>query len=231
MYARPQSVFPAMGEMSNQQIRCSVSVGVRTRTEIGWQSLQIDRCRKRKQPWRAVLALRSALAGAPFWLYAGGVAPSPEPRGLKAQRPPRRAESVDSFSLQHAIEQPESENLTHDCPSPFEDADLASNVIKFPFGVSRRAHARKRRAMPATGLSSMISPRPDPQPPGMGAFAKSAMRLGEWLRQRRAIGDRDWISRLLFRGLSGWSCRKAVPTPLSMKATECRWSEGTAQHL
>jgi hypothetical protein len=29
----------------------------------------------------------SALAGAPFWLYAGGVAPCPEPRGLKARRP------------------------------------------------------------------------------------------------------------------------------------------------
>jgi len=27
------------------------------------------------------------LAGAPFWLYAGGVAPCPEPRGLKARRP------------------------------------------------------------------------------------------------------------------------------------------------
>lgn len=27
------------------------------------------------------------MAGAPFWLFAGGVAPCPEPRGLKAQRP------------------------------------------------------------------------------------------------------------------------------------------------
>lgn len=26
------------------------------------------------------------MAGAPFWLYAGGVVPCPEPRGLKAQR-------------------------------------------------------------------------------------------------------------------------------------------------
>lgn len=63
------------------------SVGVRTRTEIGWRSIGVDCCRKREQPWRAVQALRSALAGAPFWLYAGGVAPCPEPRGLKARRP------------------------------------------------------------------------------------------------------------------------------------------------
>jgi hypothetical protein len=38
---------------------------------------------------------------------------------------PPRAESVDSFSLQPAIGHPESQNLTSDSPSPFEDVDLA----------------------------------------------------------------------------------------------------------
>jgi hypothetical protein len=63
-----------------------MSVGVGTRTEIGWRSIGVDCCRKRNKPWRACSALRSALAGAPFWLYAGGVVPCPEPRGLKARR-------------------------------------------------------------------------------------------------------------------------------------------------
>ena len=39
--------------------------------------------------------------------------------------PEARAESVDSFSLQPAIGQPESGNLTSESPSPFEDIDLA----------------------------------------------------------------------------------------------------------
>jgi len=38
---------------------------------------------------------------------------------------PPRADSPDSFFLQPAIGQPESENLTGDSPSPFEDVDLA----------------------------------------------------------------------------------------------------------
>jgi hypothetical protein len=38
---------------------------------------------------------------------------------------PPRADSVDSFFLQPAIGQPDSENLTGDSPSPFEDVDLA----------------------------------------------------------------------------------------------------------
>jgi hypothetical protein len=38
---------------------------------------------------------------------------------------PPRAASVDSFSQQPAIGQPESQNLTGDSPSPFEAMDLA----------------------------------------------------------------------------------------------------------
>src|SRR5258708_31288225 len=64
---------------------------------------------------------------------------------IKSPMFPPRGESVYTISLHPAIGQPESENLTHDSPSPFEDVDLASNVIKFPFGVSRRAHARNDR--------------------------------------------------------------------------------------
>jgi hypothetical protein len=82
---------------------------------------------------------------------------------------------------------------------------------------------RKRRTMP--GLSTMISPRPDPQPPGMAAFAKSAMRFGEWPRQRRVIGKCEWNSTPQFRGLSAWGRWKAVPILLSMKAADCQWSE------
>jgi hypothetical protein len=46
---------------------------------------------------------------------------------MTIERPmfPPRAESVDSFSLQPAIGQPESEKRTGDSPSPFEDVDLA----------------------------------------------------------------------------------------------------------
>jgi len=69
------------------QISAASYLGLITRTEIGRQSIGVDCCRKRNKPWRACRALRSALAGAPFWLYAGGVAPCPEPRGLKARRP------------------------------------------------------------------------------------------------------------------------------------------------
>jgi len=38
---------------------------------------------------------------------------------------PPRAESVDSFSLQPGVRQPESQTSTSDSPSPFEDVDLA----------------------------------------------------------------------------------------------------------
>jgi hypothetical protein len=54
-------------------------------------------------------------------------------------------ESVDSFSHQLAIGQPETKNSTSDSPSAFEALDRASNVIKIDFSVSRKAHASQSR--------------------------------------------------------------------------------------
>jgi hypothetical protein len=46
---------------------------------------------------------------------------------MTIERPmfPPRAESVDSFSLQAGVRQPESQTSTGDSISPFEDVDLA----------------------------------------------------------------------------------------------------------
>jgi hypothetical protein len=110
-------------------------VGVRTRTEIGWQSIHLDRCRKRKQPWRAVLALRSALAGAPFWLYAGGVAPCPEPSGLKAQRPVFRqvlTPRLPSLSLGTAVRSQNRKHHHHDTRKTFLPAPCGVRGFVFP---------------------------------------------------------------------------------------------------
>jgi hypothetical protein len=81
---------------------------------------------------------------------------------------------------------PGSEDLTGDSPSPF-DVDVANNVIKFPVGVSRRAHARKRRAVSATEL--------DDRPKVGSATAENGRvhkgRREVWRerpRQRRVIG-------------------------------------------
>jgi hypothetical protein len=66
---------------------------------------------------------------------------------MTIERPmfPPRAESVDSFSVQPATRQPGSENFTGNSPSPFEDVDVASNVIKVSFG-SPREGARSQKA-------------------------------------------------------------------------------------
>jgi hypothetical protein len=58
---------------------------------------------------------------------------------MTIERPmfPPRAESVDSFSHQPAIGQPESQNLTGDSPSP------AKSVVPFPRKVKARPAKRK----------------------------------------------------------------------------------------
>jgi hypothetical protein len=120
---------------------------------------------------------------------------------------PPRAESVDSFSLQAAIGQPESENLTHDSARPFEDVDLASNVIKFPFGVSRRAHARKRRATRATEIIIDDRPKAGSATAENGRLRKE--RYEVWRMAEAATGY--WRVRIDFEGAVGWAQRMEIP--------------------
>jgi hypothetical protein len=134
---------------------------------------------------------------------------------------PPRAESVNSFSLQPAIGQPESENLTHDSPSPFEDVDLASNVIKFPFGVSRRAHARKQRTSKngapeeRATLQEMVAEEIDARP---RAGSSSATAENGHIRQERRevwrmaeAATRYWRLRIDFQSAVSWAQRMGTP--------------------
>jgi len=116
---------------------------------------------------------------------------------MTIERPmfPPRAESVNSFSLQAVIGQPESENLASDSPSPFEGVDLASNVIKFPFGVSRRAHARNDR--PKAGSATA----------GNGRLRKERHEV--WRMAEAAT--RYWRVRLDFEDAVSWAQRMGTP--------------------
>ena len=115
---------------------------------------------------------------------------------MTIERPmfPPRADSTDSFLPQPAIGQPESENLTSDSPSPFEDVDLASNVIKFPFGVSRRAHARNDR--PKAGSATA----------GNGRLRKERHEV--WRMAEAAT--RYWRVRLDFEGAISYAQRMEI---------------------
>jgi len=129
---------------------------------------------------------------------------------MTIERPmfPPRAESVDSFSLQAAVGQPESENLTHDSPSPFEDVDLASNLIKFPFGVSRRAHARKPRAM-AAATEVILD---NQSKVGSATAENGRLRKGRHEVWRMAnAATRYWRVRLDFEDAVEWAQRTEIP--------------------
>jgi hypothetical protein len=119
-------------------------------------------------------------------------------------------------------------NLTSDSRNLFEGVDVASNVIKFPFGVSRTAHARKRRAMPATEIIHNDRPKAGSATAGNGRLRKERKEV--WRMAEAAT--RYWRTRLDFEAAVSWAQRMGTPEgrpiPLSMKATECRWSEGTA---
>src|SRR3984893_7657573 len=116
---------------------------------------------------------------------------------MTIERPmfPPRAESVNSFSLQAVIGQPESENLASDSPSPIKGVDLASNVIKFPFGVSRRAHARNDR--PKAGSATA----------GNGRLRKERHEV--W-RMAEAT-TRYWRLRIDFQSAVSWAQRMEIP--------------------
>lgn len=83
------------------------------------------------------------MAGAPFWLYAGGVAPCPEPRGLKARRPVFRqvlTPRLPSLSLGAAVRSqterlPSMENV-RELPAESTRAILAG------LGIQQRERAR-----------------------------------------------------------------------------------------
>jgi hypothetical protein len=96
---------------------------------------------------------------------------------MTIERPmfPPRAESVDS-------------------PSPFEGVDLANNVIKFPFGVSRRAHARKPRSMPATEIIHDDRPKAGSATAGNGRLREERNEV--WRMAEAAT--RYWKARLDF---------------------------------
>jgi hypothetical protein len=96
---------------------------------------------------------------------------------MTIERPmfPPRAESVDS-------------------PSPFEGVDLANNVIKFPFGVSRTAPARKRRAMPATEIILDDQPKAGSATAGNGRLRKERHEV--W--RMAAAATRYWRARIDF---------------------------------
>ena len=79
----------------------------------------------------------SALAGAPFWLYAGGVAPCPEPRGLKARRPVFRqvlTPRLPSLSLGAAVrsqtERPPTMEIIRELPADSTRAILSGLAIQ-----------------------------------------------------------------------------------------------------
>src|SRR3984893_19190743 len=116
---------------------------------------------------------------------------------MTIERPmfPPLPDSTDSFLPQPAIGQPESETLTSDSPSPFEDVDLASNVIKFPFGVSRRAHARNDR--PKAGSATA----------GNGRLRKERHEV--WRMAEAAT--RYWRVRLDFEDAVSWAQRMGTP--------------------
>jgi hypothetical protein len=128
---------------------------------------------------------------------------------MTIERPmfPPRAESVDSFSLQPAVGQPESENLTGDSPSAFENVDLASNVIKFPFGVSRAVPARKRQAMPATEIIPDDQPKAGSTTAGNGRLRKERKEV--WRMAEAAT--RYWRLRIDFQSAVSWAQRMEIP--------------------
>jgi hypothetical protein len=76
-----------------------------------------------------------------------------------------------------------------------------NNVVKFPFGVSHKAPARKPRASkngPPEETPTEVVHLDNRPPAGSlsttaenGVFAKSAMKFGYWPRQRRVIGECD----------------------------------------
>jgi hypothetical protein len=109
---------------------------------------------------------------------------------MTIERPmfPPRAESVDS-------------------PSPFEGVDVASNVIKFPFGVSRKAHARKRRAMPASEIIHDDRPKAGSETAGNGRLRKERNEV--W--RMAAAATRYWKARIDFEDAVERAQRMGMP--------------------
>jgi hypothetical protein len=122
---------------------------------------------------------------------------------MTIERPmfPPRAESVDSFSHQPAIGQPETENSTSYSPSPVEDVDSPGNVIRFDFSVSRKAHARKARAAKVEAKAT--------QPAAANGSMPETARNGR-LRQER---HEDW--RAAEAALRYWGARLDLHSAIS----------------
>jgi hypothetical protein len=108
---------------------------------------------------------------------------------MTIERPmfPPRAESVDSFSLQPAIGQPESGNRTSESPSPFEEVDLAQ--LRFvgcliQFGLT----LDEAGAVVTAELDHLRAGKPRPRPvvrsASGGPVARLQRRLDSWQRLR-----------------------------------------------
>jgi hypothetical protein len=99
----------------------------------------------------------------------------------------RRAESVDSFSLQPAIGQPESANRTSDSPSPFEAMDGA--LLRFVnclvgYGLT----LDEAGAIVSAEIERLRAGKPRPRPvvrsASGGPVARLQRRLDNWQRLR-----------------------------------------------
>jgi hypothetical protein len=107
---------------------------------------------------------------------------------MTIERPmfPPRAESVESFSLQPTIGQPESGNLTSESPSPFEDVDVAllcfvRCLVRIGLTVDEAG------AVVTAELDRLRAAKPRPRPvrsASGGPVARLQRRLDNWQRLR-----------------------------------------------
>jgi hypothetical protein len=126
---------------------------------------------------------------------------------MTIERPmfPPRAESVDSFSHRPGIGQPESQTLISDSAKAVEDLDLPSNVIRFDFGVSRKAYARKARAIKVNAEPAQ------PAAPSSITAGNSRLRKERQEVWRMAeAATRYWRVRLDFEDAVSWAQRLGV---------------------
>jgi len=106
-----------------------------------------------------------------------------------------------------------------------------SNVIKFPSGVSRRSHARKGQAMPATGIIHDDRPKAGSATAGNGRLRKERHEV--WRKAEAAT--RYWRLRMEFQSAVSWTQRMGTPEgrfiPVTQRtATARHWSKAGARH-
>jgi hypothetical protein len=91
--------------------------------------------------------------------------------------------------------------------TPPTNTSAESNVIKFPFGVSRKAHARKPRAMPATEIILDNQRMPASATAANGRLRKERQEI--WRMAEAAT--RYWRLRVDFEEAVSWAQRKEIP--------------------